>query len=198
MMNVGFKGDEKMNKQPELTLQTKQNLIDAFWSLYCEKRIEKITVKEITQKAGYNRGTFYEYFIDVYDVLEQIEQSLIPTLNELPPITMPNNNMGMPLDMFLKLYEQNAKYYSVLLGDNGDPAFASKLKNSTKPTLKQAFSENHDLDSTELDFILEYVLSAMIGIMSYWFTHEKVLPAEDLIALIYDLMQNGVMKRLSK
>jgi hypothetical protein len=96
------------------------------------------------------------------------------------------------------VYEQNSKYYSVLLGDKGDPAFVSKLKNSIKPTLKQAFSENHDIDSIEFDFILEYVLSAMIGIMSYWFRQDKVLPAEDLIALVYDLMQNGVMKRLLK
>lgn len=187
-----------MNKQPEITAQTKQNLIDAFWSLYCEKRIEKITVKEITQKAGYNRGTFYEYFIDVYDVLEQIEQSLIPALDELPPITVSNLNMGMPLDMFLKLYEQKGKYYSVLLGDNGDPAFASKLKNTIKPALKHSFSENHNLDPTELDFVLEYVLSSMIGIMSYWYRQDKVLPAEDLVALIYDLTENGVIKRLSK
>jgi len=173
-MSVGFSGDEKMNKQPEVTAQTKQNLIDAFWSLYCEKRIEKITVKEITQKAGNNRGTFYEYFIDVYDVLEQIEQSLIPALDELPPFTMPNHNMGMPLNKFLKLYEQNSKYYSVLLGDNGDPSFASKLKNSTKPMLKQAFSVDYAMDEIELDFILEY-----------WFMQNKALPAEDLIALMY-------------
>ena len=197
-MSVGFSGDEKMNKQPEVTAQTKQNLIDAFWSLYCENRIEKITVKEITQKAGYNRGTFYEYFIDVYAVLEQIEQSLIPALDELPPFTMPNHNMGMPLDRFLKLYEQNSKYYSVLLGDNGDPAFASKLKNSTKPMLKQAFSADYAMDDIELDFILEYVLSAMIGIMSYWFMHNKALPADNLIALMYELMQNGVMNKLTQ
>ena len=58
-----------MKKQPQITAQTKQNLIEAFWSLYCEQRIEKITVKDITNKAGYNRGTFYEYFTDVYAVL---------------------------------------------------------------------------------------------------------------------------------
>jgi AcrR family transcriptional regulator len=187
-----------MNKQPEVTAQTKQNLIDAFWALYCEKRIEKITVKEITQKAGYNRGTFYEYFTDIYAVLDQIEESLIPTLDELPQITMVDESIGMPIDMFMKLYEQNSKYYSVLLGDNGDPAFASKLKNSTKPILKQAFSEKHGLNPIEFDFILEYVLSAMIGIMYYWFRQDKVLTAEDLIALMRDLMENGVMKRLSK
>ncbi|WP_069999194.1 TetR/AcrR family transcriptional regulator [Cellulosilyticum sp. I15G10I2] len=187
-----------MNKQPELRAQTKQNLIDAFWSLYCEKRIEKITVKEITQKAGYNRGTFYEYFIDIYDVLDQIEESLIPTLEELPPIIMADENIGMPLDMFMKLYEQNSKYYSVLLSDNGDPAFASKLKNSTKPILKLGFSEKHGLNPIEFDFVLEYVLSGMIGIMSYWFNQDKILPAKDLIVLMHNLMENGVIKHLSK
>lgn len=187
-----------MNKQLEGTAQTKQNLIDAFWTLYCEKRIEKITVKEITQKAGYNRGTFYQYFTDIYAVLEKIEEFLIPTLDELPPITMDDANIGMPIDMFMKLYEQNSKYYSVLLGDNGNPAFASKLKNSTKPILKQAISEKYDLNPIEVDFILEYVLSAMIGIMSYWFKQDRVLSAEDLIALVNDLMQNGVIGRLSK
>lgn len=195
-MSVGFSGDEKMNKQPEVTARTKQNLIDAFWSLYCEKRIEKITVKDITQKAGYNRGTFYEYFVDVYDVLEQIEQSLIPTLDELPPISMPSQNMGMPFDMFLKLYEQNSKYYCVLFGDNGDPAFASKIKNSIKPLIMKAVLGDIDRYDIELDFILEYTLSAMIGIMSYWFRQNKVLPAEDLIAIMYKLMQNDVMNEL--
>lgn len=187
-----------MNKQSEVTVQTKQNLIDAFWSLYCEKGMKKITVKEITQKAGYNRGTFYEYFIDAYDVLEQIEESLIPTLDKLPPITIDEDYIGMPIDMFMKQYEQNSKYYSVLLGDNGDPAFARKLKNSIKPILKQAFSEKYNLNPIEFDFILEYILSAMIGIMSYWFKQDKVLSTENLIALIRDLMENGVMKRLSK
>jgi AcrR family transcriptional regulator len=186
-----------MKKQPAVTAHTKQNLIDSFWSLYCEKRLEKITVKEITQKAGYNRGTFYEYFTDVYDVLEQIEQSLIPTIEELPPIVMPNKNIDMPFGMFMSLYEKNNKYYSVLLGDNGDPAFASKLKNSTKPIIKQAFVDNNKLDTIEFDFVLEYVLSAMIGIMSYWFRQNKVLPAEKLVALIYELMENGVMNTVS-
>lgn len=186
----------KMKKQPGVTAQTRQNLIDAFWALYCEKRIEKITVKEITQKAGYNRGTFYEYFTDVYDVMEQIEESIIPAIHELPPISIQNENIGMPLDMFMALYEQNSKYYSVLLGDKGDPAFASKLKNSTKPIIRQAFIDKYYINPIEFDFILEFILSAMIGIMSYWFKQDKIMPAERLVSLIYDLMENGVMKRI--
>ena len=98
-----------MKNNPEVMTKTKQDLIDAFWALYCQKRIDKITVKEITQKAGYNRSTFYEYFIDIYDVLEQIETAIIPNINELPPIATSKGNLGMPLDIFMELYEQNDK-----------------------------------------------------------------------------------------
>lgn len=185
-----------MKKNPEVMTKAKQNLIDAFWELYCEKRIEKITVKEITQKAGYNRSTFYEYFIDVYNVLEQIETSIIPNINELPPIAMSTGNLGMPLDVFMKIYEKNNKYYSVILGDNGDAAFASKLKNSIKPMLRETLKGQVKVGETELDFILEYILSAMIGIMSYWFKQDKALPGEKLISIMTEIMENGVISIL--
>lgn len=185
-----------MRKQPQITAQTKQNLKDAFWSLYCEQRIEKITIKEITNKAGYNRGTFYEYFTDVYAVLEDIEKSLIPKLDELPPVSIPSRSVGMPLDSFFDLYKQNNQYYSVLLGDKGDPAFASKLKNAIKPNLMNVFAEKQGVNLVELDYIMEYTLSSMIGIMSYWFKQSDPLPSEELFELLSRLMEQGVLKQL--
>lgn len=106
-----------MGRRTQSTAQTKQDLMDAFWALYCEQKIARITVKAITHSVGYNRSTFYKYFTDVYDVLEQIENSLIPSLDEFPPILTPTGSHGMPLDMFLQIYKQKSKYYSVLLGD---------------------------------------------------------------------------------
>lgn len=185
-----------MNKRTDITVQTRQNIIDAFWELYCDKRIEKITVKEITLKAGYNRGTFYEYFIDVYDVLDQIENSLIPSMNELPPVSTTTGTLGMPLDMFLLIWEKNSKYYSVLLGDKGDPAFASKLKNSIKPMILKSFDKHLNINKNELDYILEYTLSAMVGIMSYWFMNKESMSRDNLFNLIHRLMEYGTIKYL--
>jgi AcrR family transcriptional regulator len=187
-----------MSKRQDITLQTKQNIIDAFWTLYCEKRIEKITIKDITNKAGYNRGTFYEYFKDVYDVLEHIENSLIPSINELPPITIGTETLGMPTNALFELYEKNSKYYSVLLGDSGDPAFASKLKKTIKPMIMQELLNGQDTNPVEMDYILEYTLSAMIGIMSYWSSHTDRFSEAQLHELINRLMQQGVAKQLSK
>jgi AcrR family transcriptional regulator len=71
-----------MKKQPEITAQTRENLIQAFWGLYRQKKIEHITIKNITTRAGYNRSTFYEYFVDIYDLLNQFEDSLLEYLKE--------------------------------------------------------------------------------------------------------------------
>ena len=185
-----------MKKQPELTAQTKQNLIDAFWQLYCTKRIDKITVREITIRAGYNRGTFYEYFTDVYNVLEGIEASLLPELNELPSIAYNASLQAAPLDDFVNIFIENSKYYTVLLGDNGDPSFLTKMKNSIKPKLKQLLIAQGATDGFELEYIIEYTLSAMIGVLSYWFRQENTPPTDRLLCLIDEVMRDGVMNKL--
>jgi len=187
-----------MKKQPELTAQTKQNLMEAFWQLYCKEGIEKVSVKEITAKAGYNRSTFYEYFTDVYDVLEQIENSLLPGPQDLPPLKLENSSATpLPIDTFINIYEKNRKYFVVLLGENGDSSFQSKLKRSVKDMLKNKLVTEGIGDNFELDFTLEYILSAMIGVLSYWFSLDTIPPRDRLLELMYELTHNGVTHKLT-
>ncbi|WP_343761882.1 TetR/AcrR family transcriptional regulator [Clostridium oceanicum] len=169
--------------------------MDSFWDIYCDKKIEKITVKEVTTKAGFNRSTFYEYFLDIYDVLDQIEKELLPDIKALPPIKLANQNFGMPIDSFLKMLEEKEKYYSVLLGEKGDPQFIRKLKDSAKNAIYTTLGSK--VDSEELDFVIEYTLSAMIGIMEYWLSKGKNLSNEKLLELTGKLMDNGVSSYLT-
>lgn len=53
---------------------TKENIIIAFWEIYREKSINKITIKELMDKAGYHRSVFYTYFKNIYDLLEQEQE----------------------------------------------------------------------------------------------------------------------------
>ncbi len=187
-----------MKKQPELTAQTKQNIMEAFWQIYCKEGIEKVSVKEITVKAGYNRSTFYEYFTDIYDVLEQIENSLLPGPQDLPPLKLDNSSATpLPIDTFIDIYEKNRKYFVVLLGKNGDPSFQSKLKRSVKDMLKNKLVNEGIVDNFELDFTLEYILSAMIGVLSYWFSLDTIPPRDRLLELMYELTHNGVTHKLT-
>jgi AcrR family transcriptional regulator len=187
------KEEISMNKHPEITTQTRKNLMDAFWQLYCEKRIEKITVKDITQKAGYNRGTFYEYFTDVYCVLEQIEASVLPNIKKHQNIIKKMDTHLPPLKHFTDVYNKNKQYYVVLLGKNGDPAFQEKIKNAYKalvrPGLQPIVEDDYILECT-----LEYVMSAFIGVMTFCFTKEENPDIQKMIQLLYTLMRDGVMQ----
>ena len=48
-----------IKKSPQLTQQTVKSLKEAFWKMYETKPIEKISVRQITELAGYNPAPFY-------------------------------------------------------------------------------------------------------------------------------------------
>lgn len=182
-----------MKKNPIVTAQTKQNLQDAFWELYTVNRIESITVKEITTRAGYNRSTFYEYFADVYDVLDSIETTLIDELQQVPLQHLSTNELTNPVEMMVKIYVEHKDYLAVLLGPKGDPAFQQKMKDSMKPALRQLILQQEGTDKVRLEYTLEYALSAMIGVLNYWFQQKEPLPLEELMNLMGEISSTGVM-----
>lgn len=47
-----------------------------------KKPINKITVREICERAGVNRSTFYAHYLDVYDLFERVEQQMAKMANE--------------------------------------------------------------------------------------------------------------------
>lgn len=187
-----------MQKQPETTEGTRQNLVDAFWKLYTTRRIDKITVREITKLAGYNRSTFYEYFRDVYDVLEYVETQSLPALEELPPLIEIGQKSPALIRSFLELYRRKYQYYSVLLGENGDPGFHRKLKDSLKSTVIQALSNKEEVDLLEIDLMLEYILSGMIAILIYSHHRNTGLAEEQLVEMLYGIMQGDMVSKLQR
>ncbi len=51
-------------------LRTQHLLLHAFSDLYSEKGFHAMTVQDVTERAGVNRGTFYTHFEDKYAILE--------------------------------------------------------------------------------------------------------------------------------
>lgn len=49
---------------------TRKAIIESFMELLKKKSLDKITVKDIIESADINRNTFYYYFQDIYDLLE--------------------------------------------------------------------------------------------------------------------------------
>lgn len=53
------------------TRVTKMLIRKAFTDMLKEKPIQSITIKELCETAGINRGTFYSHYSDIYDLLEK-------------------------------------------------------------------------------------------------------------------------------
>ncbi|MCB0213544.1 MAG: TetR family transcriptional regulator, partial [Anaerolineae bacterium] len=52
--------------------RTRQLLMQSFLELLAEKRIQSITIQDITARATVNRATFYAHFDDKYALLDYI------------------------------------------------------------------------------------------------------------------------------
>ena len=57
--------------------EKKQNLMASAYDLFMEKGFVKTTVDEIVRRANVAKGTFYLYFKDKSDVLQELVLSLI-------------------------------------------------------------------------------------------------------------------------
>ena len=62
---------------------TKKVIVEAFLSLLREKPLSKITVKEVCEIADINRSTFYKYYLDCFDLVEQLEQEALRETGEM-------------------------------------------------------------------------------------------------------------------
>jgi AcrR family transcriptional regulator len=179
-----------MKKQPEITAQTRENLIQAFWGLYRQKKIEHITIKNITTRAGYNRSTFYEYFVDIYDLLNQFEDTLLEYLKEQ---ILDSLEGGLNDDIIQKLadvYESKGDYLGILLGENGDPNFVKKLKTVMRSTLLGTFR----LPEKEIhtSYIFEFGMSAIIGTVTHWYQSKRDLPSKEMVRLLRSMLERGI------
>jgi AcrR family transcriptional regulator len=56
--------------------RTQSFILDAFRALLEEKGFKSITVKEITERAGINRATFYAHYQDKFDLLNASLQAI--------------------------------------------------------------------------------------------------------------------------
>ena len=174
-----------MNKQPKVTEQTRANLTEAFWTLYLEKPIEKITVREITERAGYNRATFYLYYRDVYDLFAQLEDGVLSQVRALVDERLLagdtldfSEHMGLIID----LAQRFDGFMPRLMA--GDPSFEERLKEIIAPLLDRFILPEEGLSPREQDVLRAFYLSGLLGAVGAWMADPDSMPISRLIELI--------------
>lgn len=202
----------KVNNQneSEQVRKTKNKIKKAFLELYETKGIEKISIKEITDLAGVNRGTFYVYYMDIYDLLEKVETEAFELLKgkaiTIAKALLLNDNFEAVLpskDFFL----ENKDYLDLFFGKNANQTLTKKIKANVKGFAREMIVqkgayesevkeeawgiENHIKQMEIQGYVLEYLASAQLGLITYWYQNNMELPIAELGALIKQVNYNG-------
>lgn len=180
-----------MKRKTEQTEITQRNFQDAFWILYTKKGIDKITVKEICNLAGYNRSTFYQYYVDVHDVLHKFEKQLLDEIDEFVVHLVEQANTldaSQALQATFDIIARLNKYITVLLGPHGDTEFTRKIVENLKPIWIKYFFRAEQYTASEVDLLMEYYISGLLSMYQKWFFNPNGISMERIIQLSYQTL----------
>lgn len=185
--------EEKMDRRVR---RTKALLLQGLIQLMEEKDIKDISVKELSDLADINRGTFYLHYNDVYDMLGKIEESLFQEFNNIleRDLTAADSGSVIPrpvlLDLFIFL-DHNRALARVLIGPHGDLAFLNRLKELVKEKL-HIMMENAKRSVEHFDYFYSFMVSGCIGIIECWLNQETPAPPEEIAAYCSALLLGGL------
>ena len=108
---------------------TKKKLRDGLLHLMQEKPVNEITVKELTELADINRGTFYTHYSDVYDMLRTLEDEFFADFDRILEGCVPESSEAafQYLTAIFSFLGENHEFCRTLLSDNGDLQFVRRV-----------------------------------------------------------------------
>lgn len=187
----------KMEKTEDRRVRkTKKAMSAALAALLQKKPLKSITVREISELADINRGTFYLHYSDVFDMVEKLQNDIFEKFNKIISEYEPKKNIDTLFPVLVKTFEllaENAELAKCLIGKNGDAAFVDKLKNVLK---EKCFSEVNKIlktdDEAKFSYFFQFIVSGCIGIFSTWLNNGMPESPSEMARLTEDFIVKGI------
>lgn len=118
----------------------------AFWKLMEEGGFHNVTVARIINLAEMNRSTFYAHYSDKYDLLDNMENELLSGVMRITLEAPAAGGANVTVDqdafipyimLMLEYFKENGTHFILLSGEDGDPAFRSKLNQTIETIWKE-------------------------------------------------------------
>lgn len=176
--------------------KTRHQLRHCLAVLLKEKKIQDITVREITEMADLNRGTFYLHYKDVFDLLDKVELDLLDTLDETLQKYQAYDLQQKPSMIFADLFvcvQENAEMVNILLGENGDLNFVNQIKSRVREKcLKDWMELFRTQDSQLFDAVYAYIVSGFLGLVTYWLQNGMKESPDKLAEIAQQIILTGI------
>lgn len=175
--------------------EVKTLLAESFKELVLQKPVEKITIKEITDRAGVIRVTFYNHFQDKYELLEWIcrEEILAPVR-----ILLGNNMQREAVTFIFTAILKNKEFYSHVARTKGQNSFESIVQNLISETIIDYFISNHVGKSRKYPWmtpktIADYYSQNLTFVLMGWIDKAMMVPPEDMVDMYEFIASHSMM-----
>lgn len=171
--------DEK--KQDRRLLRTRRRIREAFLSLLEEK--DRITVKELAERADIDRKTFYLHYTSTADVMEEIQDELLchvtELLSEYDPAT-PGDSAAVIFRQLNEFVEANSSLYRRLLSADRYSFFYHKLQNALQAVIVANWQQRPGLrlDAMQLELYARFIAAGLMSIYVSWLENPRYTPEE--------------------
>ena len=181
-------------KEDRRVRRTKKLLTQALTQLLQEKQINEITVKELTDLADMNRGTFYLYYKDIFDMLEKIEDGLFEALDEIVSLHEHDDVSHQTTPILLDLFhfiEENQEMCRVLLSPHGDMNFLHRLNQAVREKCLQMWPNEEDKKDATFEYHYSFVVYGCVGVFRAWLNNKCQEPAEKMAEMADAMIRRG-------
>jgi len=191
----------KVNANDRRVKRTKKLLRDSLFSLLQEKSINEITVTELTDVADINRATFYFYYTDIFDMLDQIQNEAYELFEDV--LQGAEDCVSTP-EAFVKYVE------NILMFCKQNPAIARFVitreynNNKVLTKIKKLLAKNVPVAKEQYAqddprrFILNFALNSLTGTVVDWMDDGMVIPPNVMAEFISDMYISGSLFAKSK
>lgn len=144
--------------------KTKRAIRSAFYELIKEKPLEKITVREIAERAEINKTTFYAHYETVYDLVDQLEQEAVAEV--ISQLNTAQGLLSSPRAFVKEIYTLLSKNQlcTELFSAPAMAQFTAHLRNAILEKVKQ-----DGIDSTQYENIgavLVFIFNGIAGLQA--------------------------------
>ena len=192
------KNQDKLDRR---VVKTKAAMRQAITELLNEKPLREIRVKELSERIHINRGTFYQYYRDLYDMRDHLEEELYDEFRQTidareAPKTAEDIKIRL-VDIFT-LLRQNADLTLALLGPNGDPKFVQSIQEMLRlrciNDLIRFDPRVADNNTTEkiFDYGYAFVVSGCMGMLRKWLSEDPDKTPEEMVEVIGNVLMLGI------
>ena len=165
---------------------TKEIIARTFTELLDEKPVSKVTVKDIVERCGVNRNTFYYHFRDIPEVVEFILKKKWDEILEAP---QEKASILECMEEMAALVRSNRKLMLNVYKSVKRDTFLFYMNEVATYIIMEYFDKNmnkFDLDKGEIQMLIKYYKCLFIGILMEWLDHGL---EDDLGAEIREMLQ---------